>query len=98
MSPAQTPVPASTSPSAEPPAESPSTAGGDLLRRFWPFLAVAIFAGALVLHRELSGAICPSLGSVGLARAIEHPGGHRVSEGDGPALADTILDALPKPD
>ena len=57
MSPAQTPVPpaASTSSSAEPHAESPSSSAGDLLRRFWPFLAVAIFAGALVvLHRELA--------------------------------------------
>ena len=58
MSPAQTPVPpsASTSPSAEsPPDESRAGGPGDLLRRFWPFLAVAIFAGALVvLHRELA--------------------------------------------
>ena len=58
MSPAQTPVlpSASTSPSAElPPEESRSGGTGDLLRRFWPFLAVAIFAGALaVLHRELA--------------------------------------------
>ena len=44
------------------------------------------------------GAICPALASAGLARAIEHPGGHRVSGGDGPALVDTILDALPTPD
>jgi type IV secretory pathway VirJ component len=44
------------------------------------------------------GAICPSLASAHLARAIEHPGGHRVSGGDGPALVDTILDALPKAD
>jgi type IV secretory pathway VirJ component len=44
------------------------------------------------------GAICPSLAGAGLARAVEHPGGHRVSGGDGPALVDTILDALPKLD
>lgn len=44
------------------------------------------------------GAICPSLAGARLARAIEHPGGHRVSGEDGPALVDTILDALPKPD
>jgi type IV secretory pathway VirJ component len=44
------------------------------------------------------GAICPSLASAGLARAVEHPGGHRVGGGDGPALVATILDALPKPD
>jgi type IV secretory pathway VirJ component len=44
------------------------------------------------------GAICPSLAGAGLARAVEHAGGHRVSGGDGPALVDTILDALPKPD
>jgi hypothetical protein len=58
MSPAQAPVPpsASTLPSAEsPPDESRSGGAGDLLRRFWPFLAVAIFAGAIaVLHRELA--------------------------------------------
>lgn len=44
------------------------------------------------------GAICRSLADAGLARAVEHAGGHRVSGGDGPALVDTILDALPKPD
>ena len=44
------------------------------------------------------GAICRSLAGAGLARAVEHPGGHRVAGGDGPALVDTILDALPKPD
>src|SRR6185295_19094596 len=44
------------------------------------------------------GAICEGLGSAGLARAVEHAGGHRVSGGDGPALVDTILDALPKLD
>jgi type IV secretory pathway VirJ component len=44
------------------------------------------------------GAICRSLADGGLARAVEHPGGHRVAGGDGPALVDTILDALPKPD
>ena len=59
MSPAQTPVPPyrpSMSPSAESPADESRAGGpGDLLRRFWPFLAVAIFAGALVvLHRELA--------------------------------------------
>jgi phosphatidylglycerol lysyltransferase len=58
MSPAQTPVPpsASTSSSAEsPPDESRPGAAGELLRRFWPFLAVAIFAAAIaVLHRELA--------------------------------------------
>jgi type IV secretory pathway VirJ component len=43
------------------------------------------------------GAICRSLASAGLARGVEHPGGHRVGGGDGPALVDTILDALPKP-
>jgi type IV secretory pathway VirJ component len=42
------------------------------------------------------GAICPALADAGLARAIEHPGGHRVGGGDGPALVATILDALPK--
>jgi type IV secretory pathway VirJ component len=44
------------------------------------------------------GAICPALDDAGLARAVEHPGGHRVGGGDGPALVGTILDALPKPD
>jgi type IV secretory pathway VirJ component len=44
------------------------------------------------------GAICRSLADAGLARAVEHTGGHRVSGGDGPALVDTILDALPKLD
>jgi type IV secretory pathway VirJ component len=44
------------------------------------------------------GAICRSLADASLARAVEHAGGHRVSGGDGPALVDTILDALPKPD
>jgi type IV secretory pathway VirJ component len=44
------------------------------------------------------GAICESLAGAGLARAIEHPGGHRVSGGDGPALVATIVDALPKRD
>ena len=44
------------------------------------------------------GAICPSLADAGLARAVAHDGGHRVSGGDGPALVQTILDALPKPD
>ena len=44
------------------------------------------------------GAICRALAGAGLARAVEHPGGHRVGGGDGPALVGTILDALPKPD
>jgi type IV secretory pathway VirJ component len=44
------------------------------------------------------GAICQSLAEAGLARAIEHPGGHRVAGGDGPAVVETILDALPKTD
>jgi type IV secretory pathway VirJ component len=44
------------------------------------------------------GAICRSLADAGLARAVEHAGGHRVAGGDGPALVETILDALPKPD
>ena len=44
------------------------------------------------------GAICQSLGDAGLARVIEHPGGHRVGGGDGPALVETIVDALPKTD
>jgi type IV secretory pathway VirJ component len=44
------------------------------------------------------GAICRSLADAGLARGVEHAGGHRVTGGDGPALVDTILDALPKPD
>jgi type IV secretory pathway VirJ component len=44
------------------------------------------------------GATCRSLADAGLARAVEHAGGHRVAGGDGPALVDTILDALPKPD
>jgi type IV secretory pathway VirJ component len=44
------------------------------------------------------GAICRSLAGAGLARAVEHAGGHRVTGGDGPALVDTILAALPKPD
>jgi type IV secretory pathway VirJ component len=44
------------------------------------------------------GAICRSLADAGLARGVEHAGGHRVSGDDGPALVDTILDALPKPD
>ena len=44
------------------------------------------------------GAIWPSLADAGLARGVAHAGGHRVSGGDGPALVDTILDALPKPD
>src|SRR5258705_4937039 len=43
------------SPAQTPPDESHPGGAGDLLRRFWPFLAVAIFAGALaVLHRELA--------------------------------------------
>lgn len=43
------------SPAQTLPDESRPGAAGDLLRRFWPFLAVAIFAGALaVLHRELA--------------------------------------------
>jgi type IV secretory pathway VirJ component len=44
------------------------------------------------------GAICRSLADAGLARAVEHAGGHRVSGEDAPGLVDTILDALPKSD
>ena len=62
---------------------------------------VAKLSGTPVLclyGSEDRGAICRLLADAGLARAVEHPGGHRVSGGDGPALVDAILDALPKPD
>jgi type IV secretory pathway VirJ component len=43
------------------------------------------------------GAICPALDQAGLARAVARAGGHRVDGNEGPALVDTILAALPKP-
>jgi type IV secretory pathway VirJ component len=41
------------------------------------------------------GAICPSLQSAGLARAVVRHGGHAVRGDEGSALVDTILAALP---
>ena len=44
-----------------------------------------------------SGAICPSLQEAGLARAVVRTGGHALHGGEGPALVDVILAALPGP-
>jgi type IV secretory pathway VirJ component len=62
---------------------------------------VAKLRGTPVLCVYGSGdrdAICPSLEQDGTARAILRDGGHRVGGKEGPALADTILSALPKPE